>query len=108
VALPLFGEITMLEQIKPTTLAEYVGTQFQVLADWPTPIFFTLTEIKELAKTERQEIFSYFFQGPASVMLPQGTYRLKHEKFGEIDLFFVPVARNKDGFEYECAFNNLI
>ena len=98
----------MLEQIKPTTLAEYVGTQFQVLVNLPEPFFITLTEIKEIAKTNRQEIFSYFFQGPANLLLPQATYRLKHEQFGEIDLFIVPVAKNKDGFEYECAFNNLI
>ena len=98
----------MLEQIKPTTLAEYIGTPFQVLVNLPDPFFLTLTSIKEIGKTERQEIFSYFFQGPASIMLPQATYRLRHSQFGEIDLFLVPVAKNKDGFEYECAFNNLI
>lgn len=98
----------MLEQIKPTTLAEYVGTQFQVLVNLPEPFFITLTAIKEIAKTNRQEIFSYFFQGPPSILLPQATYRLKHEQFGEIDLFLVPVAKNKDGFEYESAFNNLV
>jgi hypothetical protein len=98
----------MLDQITPTTLAEYVGTQFQVLVNFPQPIFLTLTEIKELAKTERQEIFSYFFQGPIEPYLPQATYRLQHGKFGEIDLFLVPVAKGKAGFEYECAFNNLI
>ena len=86
----------MLEQIKPTTLAEYVGMQFQVLINLPQPLFLTLTQIKELAKTERQEIFSYFFQGPATPYLPQATYRLKHEQFGEIDLFLVPVAKGKD------------
>ena len=98
----------MLEKIKPTTLAEYVGTQFQVLIDLPEPLFLTLTQIKELTKTERQEIFSYFFHGPVKILLPQATYRLKHEQFGEIDLFLVPVAKDKDGYEYECAFNNLI
>ena len=98
----------MLEQIKPTTLAEYVGTQFQVLVDLPNPVFLTLTHITELAKTERQEIFSYFFHGPTDPFLPQATYHLINNQFGEIDLFLVPVAKGKDGFEYECAFNNLI
>ncbi len=98
----------MLEQIKPTTLAEYIGSQFQVLVNLPDPLFLTLISIKEIAKTERQEIFSYFFQGPLGAFLPQATYRLKHAQFGEIDLFLVPVAKDKEGFEYECAFNNLI
>lgn len=98
----------MLEQINPSTLAAYVNTQFQVLVNLPNPLFLTLTQIKELAKTERQEIFSYFFQGPLDTFLPQATYRLKHEQFGEIDLFLVPVAKRKDSYEYESAFNTLI
>jgi hypothetical protein len=98
----------MPEQIKPNTLAEYVGSQFQVLVNVPAPLILTLTSIKEIAKTERQEIFSCFFHGPANMFIPQATYRLKHEQFGEIDLFLVPVAKDKEGFEYECAFNNLI
>lgn len=98
----------MLEQIKPTTLAAYVGTQFQVLVNLPEPVFLTLTQITELARTERQEIFSYFFRGPSEIFLPQSIYRLKHEQFGEIDLFLVAVGKDKDGYEYECACNNLI
>lgn len=98
----------MLEQIRPTTLVDYVGSAFQVLGDFPKPISLTLTRIAELAKIGRQEIFSIYFHGPADLYLPQATYRLKHEQAGEIDLFLVPVAKDKDGFEYECAFNNLI
>ncbi len=52
----------MLDQIKPTTLAEYVGTQFQVLVNVPEPFFITLTQIKELAKTERQKFFHTSFK----------------------------------------------
>lgn len=98
----------MLEQIRPNTLSEYVGSNFQVLVNVPKPLFITLTRIQELTKTERQETFSLYFHGPADMFMQQATYRLKHEQFGEIDLFLVPVGRDKDGFEYECAFNNLI
>lgn len=98
----------MLEQIKPNTLADYVGSAFQLLGDLPKPVSLTLTRIVELAKVGRQEIFSIYFHGPADVYLPQAIYRLTHEQAGEIELFLVPVAKDKDGFEYECAFNNLI
>lgn len=98
----------MLEQIRPNTLTEYVGSEFQVLVNTPKPLFVTLTKIVELAKIGRQEIFSLYFHGPSDMFMQQATYRLKHEKYGEVDLFLVPVGRDKDGFEYECAFNNLI
>jgi len=98
----------MLEQIRPNTLADYVGSTFQVLGDLPKPISLTLTNIANHAQVGRQEIFSLYFQGPTDLFLNQATYRLRHEQFGEVDLFLVPVAKNKDGFEYECAFNNLI
>jgi hypothetical protein len=98
----------MLEQIRPNTLAEYVGSEFQVLVNAPRPLFITLAKIVELAKIGRQEIFSLYFHGPADIFMQQATYRLKHEKFGEVDLFLVPVGKIENGFEYECAFNNLI
>lgn len=98
----------MLEQIKPTTLTAYVGSQFEVLENLPNPLSITLTNIVEHAKTERQEVFSLFFHGPSDIYLEQRTYRLKHQEFGELEIFLVPVGKDKDGFEYESVFNNLI
>src|SRR5690348_2024599 len=98
----------MPEELKPTMFAEYVGSLFDVL-DEPSRMFgLTLTSVVEHVKTERQEVFSLFFHGPSAPFLSQGIQKLKHIELGELELFLVPVGQDKDGFQYEAAFNNLI
>ena len=98
----------MLAQLKPTMLADYVGAEFEVLDDPSSVLRLTLTNVVEHVKTERQEVFSLFFHGPSDPFVPQGIHKLKHSALGEFELFFVPVGQDKDGFQYEAAFNNLI
>ena len=98
----------MSAQLKPTMFAEYVGTQFDLLDDPSRAFSLTLTNVVEHVKTERQEVFSLFFHGPADSFVSQGIHKLKHSQLGELELFLVPVGRDKNGFQYEAAFNNLI
>jgi hypothetical protein len=95
-------------QLRPTMFTEYVGTTFDVLDDPSRAFCLTLANVVEHVKTERQEVFSLFFHGPADSFVAQGIHKLKHSHFGELELFLVPVGQNKDGFQYEAAFNNLI
>jgi hypothetical protein len=98
----------MLAQLKPTNLTEYVGTEFDVLDDPAQACCLTLSSVVEHVKTQRQEVFSLFFQGPSNPYLLQGVHKLKHAQLGEFELFLVPVAQEKDGFQYEAAFNHVI
>jgi hypothetical protein len=98
----------MLAQLKPTMLADYVGAEFEVLDDPSSVLCLTLTNVVEHAKTEHQEVFSLFFHGPSVPFVSQGIHKLKHSALGEYELFLVPVGQDKDGFQYEAAFNNLI
>ena len=95
-------------QLNPTMFTEYVGTPFDVLDDPSKAFGLTLTNVVEHVKTERQEVFSLFFHGPSNPFVPQGIHKLRHAHLGELELFLVPVGRDKDGFQYEAAFNNLI
>ncbi len=89
-------------------MTEYVNTAFLVL-DAPTaPVTLQLTEVTPRRATQRQEIFSLMFCGPADRFLPQKMYRLQHEQLGEFDLLLVPVDQDKEGFICEAAFNRLI
>ena len=98
----------MPEQLSPSLFTECVDTQFDVLDD-PSRMFgLTLTNVVEHVKTERQEVFSLFFHGPSAPFVPQGTHKLSHSHLGELELFLVPVGQDKDGFQYEAAFNNLV
>jgi hypothetical protein len=95
-------------QLKPTMFTEYVNTQFDVLDDPSRTFCLTLINVVEYVKTERQEVFSLFFHGPSAPFVPQGIHKLNHAHLGELELFLVPVGQDKDGFQYEAAFNNLI
>lgn len=46
--------------------------------------------------------FSLVFRG--SPALSQGTYRIRHEELGELDLFLVPIGRDGELTKYEAAF----
>jgi hypothetical protein len=98
----------MLAQLKPPMLAEHVGSAFDVLDDPARAFCLTLTQVVEHVKTERQEVFSLFFHGPPDPFVQQGTHRLRHGGLGELELFLVPVGQDKDGFQYEAAFNQLV
>jgi len=51
------------------------------------------------------ERFSLYFYGPGNFQLPQNTYRLTHERMGELDIFLVPVAHEPRGYRYEAVFS---
>jgi len=98
----------MSAQLNPSMFTEYVGTPFDVLDNPSSTFGLTLTNIVEHVKTERQEVFSLFFHGPSAPFVSQGIHTLNHSHLGELELFLVPIGQDKDGFQYEAAFNNLI
>ena len=98
----------MLEQLTPTLLREYVGKHFDVLDDPAKSVSLSLTQVAEYVKTEHQETFSLFFHGPSDPFLLQGIHKLKQPQLGELEIFLVPIAQDKEGFQYEAAFNRVI
>ncbi|WP_244557916.1 DUF6916 family protein [Rhizobium hainanense] len=49
--------------------------------------------------------FALLFRSMSKVLLPQQIYRLKNATLGILDIFLVPVARDKDGIIYQAIFN---
>ena len=49
--------------------------------------------------------FSLLFRNTSSFLFPQQTYRMQHPALGEIGIFLVPVAREREGFLYQAVFN---
>jgi hypothetical protein len=94
--------------INPTSMAEYVNAEFDVLDDPSNSLHLKLTGIVEHVKNERQETFSIFFHGPSTMFMQQGLRRLKNESLGEVSMFLVPVGQDADGFQYEAVFNHMI
>ncbi|MBD7923825.1 MULTISPECIES: DUF6916 family protein [Xanthomonas] len=70
-------------------------------------ISFVLVEARPLPiKTAAPRApFSLLFRNTSSFLFPQQTYRMRHARLGELGIFLVPVARERDGFLYQAVFN---
>jgi len=90
-----------------SSFTEQVSSTFEVV-DGSSSLEMKLTKVVEHSKTETNEAFSLFFHGPVDRFLPQGTCTLRHARFGEMDIFLVPVAKTNAGFEYEAVFNYVL
>lgn len=97
----------MLEQLSADGWAEYTGMDFEVIDISFNGLILVFQQVVETLKSEHNETFSLFFHGPSDPFLQQGIRKLKHAKLGELEIFLVPVARDKDGYQYEAVFNLL-
>lgn len=72
-------------------------------------LVLTLTEARALPERGLKGLmrapFSLLFRSVSKVLLPQQIYRLNNATLGILDIFLVPVARDKDGIIYQAIFN---
>jgi hypothetical protein len=95
--------VTKERSLETLTAADFRGSQgarFRLTggpAGGGTPVSFEaeladVTEYPAGAAGAFRTPFSVLFHGPLEPVMPQGTYRVSHERFGELDLFIVPVG----------------
>ncbi|HWQ33415.1 MAG TPA: hypothetical protein VNQ79_11210 [Blastocatellia bacterium] len=92
------------------TLAEFsenLHTTFRLLRDGAEALELELISVTELTAAPRQQQFSLVFRGPETAPQRQGTYRLAHDRFGTLELFLVPIAKDRDGLQLEAIFTRL-
>jgi hypothetical protein len=85
-----------------------VGSAFDI--DFgESSLALTLTEANPLPETGfagmRRSPFSLIFRSGSQVVLPQRLYKLKNATLGQLEIFLVPVARDKAGIVYQAIFN---
>ncbi|HNV84941.1 MAG TPA: hypothetical protein PLF92_10220 [Arenimonas sp.] len=49
--------------------------------------------------------FSLLFRNTAVFLFPQQIYQMRHPRIGEVGIFLVPIAREREGFLYQATFN---
>jgi hypothetical protein len=88
--------------------ARCVGQGFDVDMGTAT-LALTLTEARPLPQhglsRSRRHPFSLLFRSGSAIVLPQRMYRLKHSALGAIEMFLVPVGRDKAGIVYQAIYN---
>lgn len=74
-----------------------------------TSMPLTLVTIRPLAFPSAPGLmrapFSLLFRSTSPIALPQKIYPLRHAAMGLLQLFLVPVAREREGIVYEAVFN---
>jgi hypothetical protein len=83
-------------------------TRFEVAGLAGGSVSTELVDVNLGTLSPKLDTFSLVFLGPMSPFLPQGIYRLTHEKFGDISLFLVPIGPNRGGMQYEAVFNRIL
>jgi len=77
------------------------------LGESSTPL--TLVEMKPLPVQPYPGMmrapFSLIFRGASPVVLPQKLYSLNNATLGRLELFLVPVGRDREGVLYQALFN---
>ena len=97
----------MSEELHHKDFAGCVNDKFRVVGEYTAPVSLELIQVSEEKITQKQHIFSVLFRGPADRFIPQRTYKLKHHRLGEVEIFLVPVGQDKEGFQYQAVFNRL-
>lgn len=95
----------MTEKLTKGAFSENLNTKFRLPLGSDKAAELELIEVTEILSSPAQEQFSLVFRGPLEYFFPQSIYHLEHEKMGEMDIFIVPIAKDKDGFSYEAVFN---
>lgn len=85
-----------------------VGQGFDIdLGNASVPL--TLAQAEPLAREApgmaRRVPFSLMFRSNSAVVLPQQTYRLRNASLGALEVFLVPVARERTGIIYQAVYN---
>ena len=101
----------MSETFSKESFAEVLNTKFRVVLEMENApeVELELAELVEFPTLTHSrsdvERFSLYFYGPSDLFLPQGTYRLAHERLGEQDIFLTAVSQEPRGYRYEAVFS---
>jgi hypothetical protein len=98
----------MLETLTDASFSPHVGTSCRLLtAPGVPPIELEIAAVEVVGQgmAGRRAPFSVLFRGPAARPLPQGIYRVEHERLGALDIFIVPIGPDGGGMGYEAIFN---
>ena len=96
----------MLQELTRDIFDQQINTPFRV-EHGAGSATLELVEVSAVSLTSTTESFSIVFRGPLDAFLAQSVYRFHHDVLGAVDLFIVPIGKEKQGFLYESVFNYL-
>lgn len=100
----------MSDRLELATFEPLVGDTFVADVDGLGPVHLTLVEAAPSPWQPSQEsglphAFHLIFRSASEYLLDQRTYRMKHERLGDLVIFFTPIARTAEGTDYQAVFS---
>ena|SRR5437764_15021514 len=96
-----------LDKVTCEQFAVYLAQEFEiVLSDGTLPV--KLIEAKQWGADQPPNIrqpFTLTFRLEGNLRLPQGIYKMRHPKLGEMEIFLVQVAGDANSSGFEAVFN---
>ncbi len=102
-----------LDNLTYASCLEALNTKFNIKLGNSGSVELALVEVKQATSQNEDpgstrpvsEVLSLMLLGPLQPVLPQNTYEISHERFGEQLLFIVPIGRDTQGVKYEILIN---
>lgn len=97
----------MAELLKVDDFAKHLNTKFLMHLGESNALELELVDARQITLTDEQDEYSLLFLGPDNSPLAQGIYKLTHDAMGALEIFLVPIRKNRKGVTYEAVFNLL-
>ena len=96
-----------LDKVECAQFATCLNQDFEIVfSDGALPV--KLVEAKPWGPSQPAHIrqpFSLSFRADRNLRFPQGTYKMRHAQFGEMEIFLVQVAADQTSSTLEAVFN---
>jgi hypothetical protein len=97
----------MSELLVKSSFDPYLNEKFEIHSESGDKLEVELVEVSDHSN-EHIDGFSVIFRGPLENVFHQDTYKVTHNKMGEISLFLGPIIYGKtDATYYESVFSRL-
>jgi hypothetical protein len=105
-AKPAATEGALEGRLSRTVFRALEGQDFSLLVTNRPPTMLRLLRVDDTGRGDGSQ-FSVMFEGPADLVMLEGTYRLTHVTAGTADLYLRPKGRDQRFSYYEAPFNVL-
>ena len=99
--------IFMLDQLTDTDFQPLLQQEFVIGFTNDLKLEAELIEVSKLGEDPtdgKRHPFSLVFRTTEKKPFPQATYPVAHPRFGEMEIFLVPIGPDRQGMRYEAVF----
>ncbi|WP_338285882.1 hypothetical protein [Luteolibacter sp. LG18] len=102
----------MPDQLSRAWFLPHLKSRFSMSLTGNSTVDMTLVEVGAESTlvngADKYTAFSILFRAPQGSPSEDGTYHIRHQELGEMELFLTPVGRYTDHVRYEAAFTRKV